>query len=207
MSLGFSFLINCCTIKLMAEAPAAEGGKESAPKKPLNVPLIIAGVNTLAVLAVLGLAVYVKLIYKRPAITEAQERARIEAEVASQPKVEFVKTTIKLDPIQVNLKPTVVGIQTPGGPPPQLKPHFLNMLVVMEIADQSFEPKIRDRMPKFMDQLLRDLGNSTQDELTSVQGRFILRSKLIGLMNELVRNKPTDPPVVTNAWFTDFIVQ
>lgn len=191
----------------MADANPADGAKDSGPKKPLPIALILTAVNSLAVMGVLGFAVYAKLIFKRPPITESQERARIEAEVAVQPKQNYTKTTIKFDPIQVNLKPTQVGVQVQGGPPPQLKTHSLNMIIAMELADQSFETKVREQTPKFLDRILKDMGNTSQDELSSVQGRFILRSKLIGTMNDLVRKKPTDPPVVTNVWFTDFIVQ
>src|SRR4051794_37447146 len=54
-----------------AEAPAAASG-------PSKAPLLLALVNTLAVLAAVGTLYYTKILFKRPAITEETERKRLE---------------------------------------------------------------------------------------------------------------------------------
>jgi flagellar basal body-associated protein FliL len=81
----------------------------------------------------------------------------------------------------------------------------------MELLDADFEPTVRGRLPKFLDELLRELGETSVDELSTVQGRFLLRSKIAGMMNDLVREEkhlpPTSTPIVTNVYFSDFMVQ
>jgi len=183
---------------------------EASAKKPLPLGLILGLLNTVAILGLLGVLVYTQILYKRPAITEPVERAKIVQEFAKKPS-EMTKVIVSFDPIQANLKPTPIGVQVPGGPPQQMKAHFLNTTIAMELLDADFEPTVRGRLPKFLDELLRELGETTVDELATVQGRFLLRSKIAGMMNDLVREEkhlpPTSTPIVTNVYFSDFMVQ
>jgi len=182
-------------------APSEGGGGE-------KLGLLLTLVNTVALAGVLGLAVYTKLLYKRPAVTEDASRAEIEnAENAKAAPLTGQKTVIKFEPIQANLKPSQIGPTIPGGPPTQYKAHFLTMIIAMEIQDTSFELQVKEATPKFLDSLLQVLGQTSVDELATVQGRFILRSRMIGIMNELVMKSKGDSPVVTNVYFSDFVVQ
>jgi len=186
----------------------ADPKSEAASKKSVNLGTVLVLLNTVALLGVLGLAVYTKILYKRPKITEEASRAEIEKE---QIKKEMLsgsnKVLVKFDPIEANLKPSQIGPTVEGGPPVQLKPHFVTLVMSLEILDPSFQAKMKEVTPKFTDQLLQAMGQITVDELASVQGRFILRSKIAGMMNELVRTTKNDPPVVTNVYFSDFVVQ
>ncbi len=192
------------------EAKEADGkeSKESKPKKPLNLALLLPLVNFLAVAGILGLAIYTKIIYKKPPITEKSERARIQEEVENTPKeVIGKKTLVAFDPFQATLRPTQIGVQVDGGPPVQFKQHYLNVTMSIEVADEPWVGKVKDVQPKFMDALLRHLANTSMDELATVQGRFILRSKIVGILNELTRKNKTDPTIVTNVFFSEFLVQ
>ncbi len=192
------------------EKPEGGGDKkvDAAPKKSVDVGSILVLLNTMALLGVLGLAVYTKILYKRPKVTEEASRAELEKEQTKKQILSGAnKVLVKFDPIEANLKPSQIGPAVEGGPPVQLKPHFVTMVMHLEILDPSFEPKMKDVTPKFTDQLLQAMGQTTVDELASVQGRFILRSKIAGMMNELVRTSKNDPPVVTNVYFSDFVVQ
>jgi flagellar basal body-associated protein FliL len=189
----------------------AEAKPDSAPpKKPLPLGMILGAMNTLAILGLLGVLVYTQILYKRPVITEAVEREKVVQEFSKKPN-EMTKVIVSFEPIQANLKPSPIGVQVPGGPPQQMKAHFLNTTLAMELLDTEFESDVKGRLPKFLDQLLRELGDTTVDELSTVQGRFLLRSKIAGMMNELVREEkklpPTSTPIVTNVYFSDFIVQ
>lgn len=181
---------------------------EKAPSKPKDLVLILGLVNTVAVIAVLGLLVYTKLIYKKPKITEETERPKIEEEFNAKKTVRPEdKVLMSFEAIQANLKPTPIGVQVPGGPPPQLKPHTLTMNFSLELSDAKYRGMIDEIAPKFKDGLLRELGGMTVDELTTVQGRYILRSKIAGIMNEIMRKKKNEPPAVLNVYFSEFLVQ
>lgn len=192
----------------MAEAEASSS--EAPPKKPLPLGLILLVLNMLSLLGVLGTIVYTQILYKRPVITETVEREKIVQEFSKKP-TEMKKVIVSFEPIQANLKPTPIGVQVPGGPPQQMKAHYLNTTIAMELLDADFESTVKGRLPKFLDLLLRELGETSVDELSSVQGRFLLRSKIAGIMNDLVREErklpPTSTPVVTNVYFSDFVVQ
>lgn len=187
-----------------AEKPA----EDAKPKKKLNPAILLPIVNFLAVAGVLGLAVYTKIIYKKPPITENTERERIKDEIEKEPK-EIIgkKALLSFDPFQATLRPTQIGVQVEGGPPVQLKQHYLNVTLSIEVADEPLTAKVKDVQAKFMDALLRHLSSTTVDELATVQGRFILRSKIVGILNELTRKNKTEPAVVTNVYFSEFIVQ
>jgi len=189
----------------------SEAKPEDAPaKKPLPLGMILGVLNTFALLGLLGVLVYTQILYKRPVITESVEREKITQEFAKKP-AEMKKVIISFDPIQANLKPTPIGVRVPGGPPQQLKAHYLNTTLAMELLDADFESTVKGRLPKFLDQLLRELGDTSVDELSTVQGRFLLRSKIAGMMNDLVREEkklpPTSTPIVTSVFFSDFVVQ
>lgn len=189
-------------------SPAPETAAPSEGGGGSKLGLVLTLVNTLALTGVLGLAVYTKLLYKRPPVTEEASREEIEkAEAKKSAPLTGQKSLVKFEPIQANLKPSQIGPTVPGGPPPQYKPHFLTMAIAMELQDSSFEPQVKEATPKFLDTLLQVLGQTTVDELATVQGRFILRSRMTGIMNELVMKAKDESPVVTNVYFSDFVVQ
>ncbi|MBC7387481.1 MAG: flagellar basal body-associated FliL family protein [Cryobacterium sp.] len=191
----------------MSDAPAE---KPEKPKKSLPIGVILGALNTISLLGLLGVLVYTQILYKRPKITENIEREKITQEFAKKPS-EMKRTIVTFDPIQANLKPSAIGVQVPGGPPMQMKSHFLTMTIALELIDSDFESSVKGRLPQFLDMLLRQLGETTVEELSSVQGRFLLRSKIAGLMNDLVRAEKklpaTSTPIVANVYFSDFVVQ
>jgi flagellar basal body-associated protein FliL len=188
----------------------AKSEASASPKKPLPLGMILGLLNTVAILGLLGILAYTQILYKRPTITEPAERAKIVQEFSKKP-AEMKKIIVSIEPIQANLKPTPIGVQVPGGPPQQMKAHYLTTTIAMELIDSDFESTVKGRLPKFLDQLLRELGETSVEEISSVQGRFLLRSKIAGMMNDLVREEkklpPTSTPVVSSVYFSDFVVQ
>ncbi len=177
----------------MSDAAAAGGDeKEAKPKKPLPLGLILGGLNTVSLLGLLGVLVYTQILYKRPQITETVEREKITEEFSKKPS-EMKRTTVTFDPIQANLKSSPIGVQVPGGPPQQMKAHFVSMTLALDLIDSEFESPVKLLLPKFLDKLLRELGNTSVDELSSVQGRYLLRSKIAGIMNDLIREEKKTP--------------
>lgn len=194
----------------MSEEAAKEKTASDKPKKSIPIGVLLGVLNTLCLMGLLGVLTYTKVLYKRPKITEQVEREKITQEFAKKPS-EMKRTLVTFDPIQANLRPSPIGVRIPGGPPQQLKAHFLTMTLALELIDSDFEPTVKGRLPKFLDLLLRQLGETTVEELSSVQGRFLLRSKIVGIMNDLVREEKKLPAnstsIVSNVYFSDFMVQ
>ncbi len=165
-----------------------------------KLPLILGLVNTLAVLAVLGTMVYTRVIYKRPKITEEQERVEV-AEKVAQPAAPTSKALIKFDPFSVNIKSAEQA-------PASTKLHYVNLGFSIEIRDADQEERAASLKPKFMDHIIKLIGGMTLEDLNTVQGRYILKTKIVGLMNALVNEgQKKAEPLATNVYFTEFMVQ
>ena len=158
-----------------------------------KIGLILAALNTVVVLAVLGLFVYTKLIFKRPAITEDKERAKLQATKPAKPLAKD-KTLITLDPITANLDPfTEDGKQ---------KVHYISMSISIEIRDENDQGVFEDSKPIIMDKILSILSKKKFEDLNQVQGRYIFRSQIIDAANEYLGT-----PLVTEVYFSDFLLQ
>lgn len=188
------------------EQPAAGG----APG-PSKLPLLIGIVNTVAVIAAVGFLYYTKLIFHRPPITEEAERARLEALHAKQ-KAPEIPGTIPFDPITVNIASSLAPTK-PGqnnGQSMAGKLHYAQVGFVIEIRDSSRKDEIEAIRPIINDKLLSLLGRKEFQELTTVQGRYILRTQVLALINQLLAGKDKTAPhpnLVTQIFFTQFVVQ
>jgi flagellar basal body-associated protein FliL len=162
--------------------------------KKINLILVL--VNTVAILAVLGLFVYTRLIFKRPAITESKERAKIEkVETANLPLDRGDRMVYPLDPVTVNLD-SYTGAD--GKP----RNHYISVTLSLEIRDAKLKAKIDDAKPVILDQVIQNLGRSKFEELNQVQGRYLLKSRIIDWTNEYLK-----VPVVAEVYLTDMLLQ
>lgn len=158
--------------------------------------LILGLVNTIAVAAVLGLFVYTKMVYKRPPITEGQERKRL---TTAAHKTEVVhdqkKGIVALDPITANLDPytDAAGKQ---------KMHYISLALSVEIRSEKEIAKFNEIKPIVQDQILQQLGKRKFEDLNQVQGRYLFRSTIIDATNNYLKE-----PLVTEVYFTDFLLQ
>jgi flagellar basal body-associated protein FliL len=205
-------------------ANGAAEGAESAGPKPSKLPLLLGLLNTVAVLAAVGALVYTRVLFKRPPITEASERANIEAMKVAKPakavvpgEVAFDQTTINIASSPMEPKPTESS-NVGGSNPAQLggKMHYATVAFTLEIRDADKKADIEALKPLITDQFLTLMGRKQFHELTSVQGRYVLKTQVIELANELwakrqnldaaTANSPADP-IVTELYFSQFIVQ
>jgi flagellar basal body-associated protein FliL len=174
-----------------------------------KLPMILALVNTLAILGVIGLAVYTKLLFKKPKVTEAQERARIKA-IADAPKpiptpalIEFTQMTVNIAPTK---SPAASGEGAEGSA--KAKMHYLTLAFMLEIADDKLKAKVEELRPRIMDKMLAVLSRKAYIELSTVQGRWLLRSQFLEITNELLKQDlQTTDSLAVNLYFTQFIVQ
>ena len=194
--------------------PPAAAATDAPPKPKLSIP-IVPILNTLAMLGAAGLAVYSKLLYKRPPILEETERERLFS-LHSKPEVEASSGTIAFGPITANIATSPEKPQPADGTFRQLegKLHYVTLSFSLEIRDQSRQDVIDAIRTKFLDKLNQILGKKQFNELTSVQGRYLLQSQLVDAANQLVASNPpqdVNPAelegLVTHIFFTQFIVQ
>jgi flagellar basal body-associated protein FliL len=184
----------------------AENAAQAAPPTqagPSKTPLILALVNSLAVMAALGMLVYTKVLFKRPAITESGERERL-VELRTKPARAAAPGLVNFDATTVNIQPTQV---TPSDAAPEstrMQLHYVTLEFSLEVNDIGRKDEIEDLKPRIMDRLLSILGHKTFAELTTVQGRYLLRSQIAEIVNDLT---PEDNTLVTNVFFKQFIVQ
>lgn len=178
--------------------PAAETSEKPAGSK---LPLLVGLVNTLAILGALGTLLYTRVLYQRPTITETGERDRLAKLHATR--------SAPVAPGYITFEPFTASIRTE--PPPDTDPktaevkgkaHYVRIGFSMEIRLPEKTSMVEEARPILMDQLLSMLGKKTYSELTTAQGRYLLRNEVMELANRIVKE-----PLVTNVFFTEMVVQ
>ncbi len=179
---------------------------EETPKAPKG-PLILRLVNTLTVVAALGLILYTKVLYKRPAITESLERENLEKK---HTKKQVAPGHLQFEPITVNIQSSPSQPKTAEGTPNQIhgKLHYANVGFSLAVKDAQFIEQMERVRPFILDKVLSFLGRKTFQELSTVQGRYILRSQILEASNQIVsRELQTPSLLITQVYFTQFTVQ
>ena len=160
-----------------------------------KIGLILGLLNTVAIAAVLGLFIYTKKIYKHPPITEAKERAKLEANGNTLSKKDLKKAVVAIEPITANLDPYDDG----DG---KQKIHYVSLTMAVEIRDEKELGKFEEVKPVIMDRVLQTLSKKKYEELNQVQGRYVFRSQVIDAANEFL-----GAPMVTEIYFSEFLLQ
>ncbi len=161
----------------------------------LVMPML--ALNAVALIGMLGLFVYTRVLYKRPVITEAQQRKILDAELERKEKARiaaFVPALYKVPKFEANLKPS-------GN-----KEHMLSIGLSLEMADQSFQSLLDDKRPQFMNRLNQVIANTTAEEIITIQGRLLFRSKIFGIISEILKVEKGPAPV-RDLYFTEFLIQ
>lgn len=188
---------------------ADQANSDSSSKLSL-VSLIIPALNTLALLATLGVFYYTKIQYKHTRITEESERARLESLKAEKEKAD-IPGYIHFDPITVNIGSNPLHSRPADGTAKQIegKLHYATLTLSLEIRDQTQKILIESSKAAIIDQLIHLLGKKTFNELNTFQGRFILQSQIIQFINTLAVTEggPLNEGLVTRVYFSQFLVQ
>ncbi|MEN9722993.1 MAG: hypothetical protein RJB38_979 [Pseudomonadota bacterium] len=172
-----------------------EGAEAAAPKPKPPMLVLLLGVNLLATLGAVGMVVYTKMIYQRPTITEDSERIKLTKKLEKKKPVGPPGALI-FKPVTVNLDP---ARKDSGG---QGKVHYATIGFTLATADREAEARLETIRPFIEDTLLTLVGKRDYQELTSVQGRFILRNQLREFANQKAKEV-----LVTDVYFTEFMVQ
>ncbi len=189
-----------------AKNAGAEGAEGAPPKPKMPVGTLLALVNTVAVLGALGTFVYTRMLYKRPPITESVERAKLQAQAASAAAGPTTAAMIAFEPVTVNIK-TVTSEPTLGIPT-QGKLHYVTIAFNVEIRDEKKKEGVEAVKAALVDRVMTLIGTKTFQELTTVQGRYILRTQMIDIGNDLLQKTLKDKEtIITNVYFNQFMVQ
>jgi flagellar basal body-associated protein FliL len=172
----------------------------------ISAGLILGIVNTLCVLLALFALIYTRVLYKRPVFTEKSERERLAAELDAAKKTKEATNvgTMQFDPFTVNIRamPPEGAAEGTSTQAPEGKMHFARISMTLELRDIDKKSKVEEVKPVLMDKLLTLFGGKSFNEITTVQGRYLLRNDILELVNELVKE-----PLVMNVFFSEFLVQ
>src|SRR3954467_668213 len=116
----------------MAENAASAEGQAPVVSGPPKTPLILALVNSLAVMAALGMLVYTKVLFKRPAITEQGERDRL-AELKEKPVKTAAPGLINYETITANITPTQISPTDAPADNSRMKLHYVTFDLSLEV--------------------------------------------------------------------------
>lgn len=173
---------------MAAEEAGAEEGAE-VPKKKLNPQLLLILGNTVMVLAALGATAYTKLLYKKPTITEPIELEKKQEELKKAPDPNE-RPLISFDQLSVNIA------MTSG------KAHYATLAFAIEGRDDEAAAVIKAKKDMITDKVIGALAKRQMTELSTIQGRLLLKSELIRTFNEM-----TAPGMVTDMYFSAFVLQ
>ncbi len=162
----------------------------------IQLAMILALVNTLAALGALGALVYTRMMFKRPPITEHAERQKLAEKYQGPPK----ESDLEIIPFK-QITANIASVPAEPGKP-EGKLHYATIGYALEVRNLEESYAIENVKTQFNDALLQLLGKKNYSDLTSVHGRFLLRSEIIQLANRLI-----EKPIITNVYFTHFIVQ
>ncbi len=158
--------------------------------------MILSLVNTLAAVGALGALIYTRLLFKRPPITETSERQKLVDKYQGPPRDSELEI-VSFKQITANI---AAAPSEPGKPEGKL--HYATIGYALEVRTEEESYAIEGVKTQFNDALLQVLGKKSFTDLTSVHGRFLLRSEMIQMGNKFL-----EKPSITNVYFTHFVVQ
>jgi flagellar basal body-associated protein FliL len=164
-------------------------------ERGIALPIILVLINTVAILAALGTFVYTRVLYERPAITEASERQRVASDssialAGQRGQVEVSEMTFNISPLRDRETQIIQRMQ------------YASLSFSIELRDRAFEEKFSGIQPLFMDRLVALMADKEFEKLTTVQGRYLLRTELVELINQLAKR-----PIATDLYFTEFVIR
>ena len=159
-------------------------------------------------MAALGMFVYTRVLFKRPPITEAQERERL-LKTKVEPKAMINPGLMHFDPVTVNIKASPEELRAAASQSNDTPQHYVTIGFSLELRDIGEQKMVDGLRPRVVDIVLSSLSKRTYGELVTVQGRYVLRTEMIDKINELfeIKGKPPGPATITNFFISSFAVQ
>src|SRR5689334_11108233 len=144
---------------------AKEGAEAATPPPSLSqkmgmspIALMIPILNSVALLATLGVFYYSRIKFKRPAITEETEKLRLAIKRATTK--EPVPALIDFEPVTVNIGSMPLKPHAADGTSQQIhgKLHYVTLSFALRIQDKSQQDMVEGARPAVMDHLIHLLG-------------------------------------------------
>jgi flagellar basal body-associated protein FliL len=200
----------------MSDKAAEAAAGDAPPKAKPPLALLVVLINTLALLGAMGYLYYTRMIYKRPAITETEEREKLEKQ--------HIKRVRTLNPGQMNFESMTINIRdkapepanadgsAPAAPSGTAKLRYVTLSFTLETRNEDLVETLTPFKAKIVDRVISIIGRKSYYELTTVQGRYLVRTQITDAVNDLLesiqkkKDEEWEAPL-TNVYFNQFTVQ
>ena len=95
-----------------------------------------------------------------------------------------------------NLATFIVNLADPRGK------KYLKVRIDLELDDEEVKEEIDKRLPQFRDTVLTLLSSKHYEDINALEGKLQLRAEIISMLNQYLNTG-----IITNLYFTEFIVQ
>lgn len=181
----------------MADEKSAEKKDEApaGPKMILGMPMpqfLFVVINTLVMLGGLGFIVWASLLYKKPAITDAQVVQEI-VKKAEEPKIQIGDGSFfeSYPEMMITLK----GQQ--GG-----KIHYVSVEVAIRCGTEECLNQVKGNKAKIEDAIQTAISSRTYTELGSLDVKFRVKQDIMTRVNSTLKDT-----AIADVLFTSFLVQ
>ena len=162
-----------------------------------TITLILILLNTLAILLALGVLIYTHFLHTPPKITESSQRSKLRQQAKDSSLKNVKKVRVDIKPMTVNI--TTKAVQ--GNPIGHLQYITLGFTLQLQGGKEAKTLFKKIKTP-FLDQLVSYLGQKKFKTLNSVQGRYLLKIKMIETINQLAKK-----PIALDIYFTEFTLK
>ncbi|MBF0465348.1 MAG: flagellar basal body-associated FliL family protein [Nitrospirae bacterium] len=165
------------------------------PKKKLNIKQLIIFLGIALVLVGAGYIGYNKFLKKH-------DNTAAEPEKPVEEKVEKKEKKAHKEPKKeghdtgaiVPLEPFVVNLVDPG--------RYMKITVQIEIPDKKMEAAMKEKLPVLRDAIIILLSSKNLESISGPDGKLMLKDEMLARVNQALGED-----LITNIYFTDFVVQ
>ena len=161
-------------------------------------PLIVALLNMLTLLGAAGFLYYSKFLYKKPEITEGQERTQLiqnKGQIAR--RIQSEEFLYNIPPLTLNIRGEPLPSEVAG-----FRNHYATMSITLRMKTAQGKEPLEEIKPVLMDRLIQLFGTKSFQELNQVQGRYLVRAEIADMINSLLGET-----IVMDVYFTEFIIR
>ncbi len=167
-------------------AEETEGAPAPAPKKKLNIKMLIIIGGSVLVFGIGAFSGYKLWIGKKAAGGEGGDKTAVE-ETKSGDKDGKVQSIIPLEPFVVNLS-------APG--------RYLKATMHLELKNPAEVEVVNQHMAMIRDVIITVLSSKSSDAVSGPEGKFQLKDELLFRVNQALGGE-----AVKNIYFTEFVMQ
>lgn len=184
----------------MADEKKEDIAAPAGPKMILGLPLplfALVAANALIMLGGLGYVVQVKLLYKKPAITDSQVVAEIQKK-AAKPAAPVDPAAVPSQNLVENYPEMSVNLRTTQGG----NPHFVTVEVSLVCPNENCLSQIKAQKAKVEDTIQSALASRSYAELRALETKFRVKHEIQAKVNSFLHDT-----AITEVLFQSFIVQ